>query len=1328
MKRYILFICLLICCRIVSGQSIEYLIGEGDTISSYLPISSGSDTISIQLYTAEELGFSAGNITKIAFYNTGPDIIVDELMVFMANTDKEFFPEDYDFLEDIEQLIQSHNVRFYGSHTFTNGWSEIVFNNGNGIDSGFFMYEGGNIIMLMGVNSNSSQLPSTSFKANTTQENRAVYLYMDENDNQAIAPLKQNNQIKFTVKHIEVSPEEVALGEIRMGDYWSEKEQISVPVTVNSGVDITNISCDNDLFILSEIDYESNPITFNVGYDKNAVADGEQTANITITSAGYEPVVIPVTATAYTPMQGDVFENPIVIDFSENTSFSENHDLSNFRDDYILPNENKASDGKIPDVVYSFTLEEESVITTNITGLNSNFAIYKAEDLEDSGPSNDNGFIYSEHLNFFYDFEDGSLNDFNLVEKDANNNHWRIIGYYTDNKYIYSNTYSNTTERNFIITKDKYSIGNNSELSFDMERGSYYHDNNVHVYVSPYSNGVDTYYLGTISSGSNWNNKTINLGEKFTESGLAFGNYYISLNHTADDGYVAVDNLKLTEYITDIEEIPLPAGSYYLIASAEDSLSLDVNLKYDPIVDVNVVAIDGASVEGTTVSLVNVNNSDLIYETTLDESGYYQWINVAKGTYELTIDLDGYRSCATAEMLEINADTTINCGLTVITELEFELPEMGSDISYHFWFDEDYDNVQTGSLGDGVFMLDVSELSDGIHTLNVMLEGNILSSPQSYMFMKMTEIGGGLPEMGSDISYHFWFDEDYDNVQTGSLGDGIFMLDVSELENGIHTLNVMLEGNMYSSPLTFTFAKSPSYNLNAYCQGGLGEVTGTGVYPDSSYVEIEAVPYEGYHFVCWNDSLVDNPRTIQLTQDTTFIANLMINQYNVELFVQDSTMGSVTGSGIYNYNENIRVQAFSNENHTFLYWMEADTIVSTESEYDFVVKNDRQLTAVFCFGVFHNTMLSEGWNWYSTFVDVEGNAGYEMLTDGLGSNAIIVKSQTHFTTYYEDYDIWDGSLDAVDNEHLYMIKMSDEQNLPMIGAVSDPSNINLTLNPGWTWISYPIKESQALNESLSGFTPRHGDYFKSQTEYARYYEGYGWDGSLLLLESGKGYMYKNSDTIAKTLTYQESDGKDIIVKNITTNDNHWHADINKYADNMNITAVVSFNDVELTADNFEIGAFVDGECRGSAKAVYREMVDRYVFYLTVYGVEDENVSFRLFDSYLDAEYPETEENIVFNVNATIGDIINPYIINYSIDNINELDFEEVVNIYPNPALVNEVVCLNRKYEKVELINSLGIVVNTYINANKIDGIKVPGIYIIRISDGKIITNNKLIVR
>ena len=306
--------------------------------------------------------------------------------------------------------------------------------------------------------------------------------------------------------------------------------------------------------------------------------------------------------------------------------------------------------------------------------------------------------------------------------------------------------------------------------------------------------------------------------------------------------------------------------------------------------------------------------------------------------------------------------------------------------------------------------------------------------------------------------------------------------------------------------------------------------------------------------------------------------------------------------------------------------------------------------------------------------------------------------------------------------------MSYEQNLSMIGSIPDPSDINLTLNPNWTWIGYPVNVSQALNESFSGFIPRHGDYIKSQTEYAIYYDYYGWDGSLLLLESGKGYMYKNSDTIAKTLTYQKSDSKEVMVKNITTNDNHWHADINRYADNMNITAVVSFNDVELTVDNFEIGAFVNGECRGSAKAVYREMVDRYVFYLTIYGEEDETINFRLYDSYSDMEYPESDESVIFNINATVGDIINPYIINYSMYNVGEYDFEEFVNIYPNPVKVNEVVYLNKKYEKVEVVNSLGMVISTYHNANKINGVKAPGIYVLRINDGKKITNNKLIVR
>ena len=52
----------------------------------------------------------------------------------------------------------------------------------------------------------------------------------------------------------------------------------------------------------------------------------------------------------------------------------------------------------------------------------------------------------------------------------------------------------------------------------------------------------------------------------------------------------------------------------------------------------------------------------------------------------------------------------------------------------------------------------------------------------------------------------------------------------------------------------------------------MGTVSGAGVYPDSNVVTIEAVPFEGYHFVAWNDNDTHIVRTITLVSDTAFTA------------------------------------------------------------------------------------------------------------------------------------------------------------------------------------------------------------------------------------------------------------------------------------------------------------------------------------------------------------------------------------------------------------------------------------------------------------------------
>ena len=55
-----------------------------------------------------------------------------------------------------------------------------------------------------------------------------------------------------------------------------------------------------------------------------------------------------------------------------------------------------------------------------------------------------------------------------------------------------------------------------------------------------------------------------------------------------------------------------------------------------------------------------------------------------------------------------------------------------------------------------------------------------------------------------------------------------------------------------------------------------GEVTGDGLYTNDTTITITATPYEGYTFLRWSDGNTDNPRTIQVTSDTTFTADFAI--------------------------------------------------------------------------------------------------------------------------------------------------------------------------------------------------------------------------------------------------------------------------------------------------------------------------------------------------------------------------------------------------------------------------------------------------------------------
>ena len=157
--------------------------------------------------------------------------------------------------------------------------------------------------------------------------------------------------------------------------------------------------------------------------------------------------------------------------------------------------------------------------------------------------------------------------------------------------------------------------------------------------------------------------------------------------------------------------------------------------------------------------------------------------------------------------------------------------------------------------------------------------------------------------------------------------------------------------------------------------------------------------------------------------------------------------------------------------------------------------------------------LSAGWIWWSTYF----NLNLAHLEEALGGNALHIVSQNGSASYLPDYG-WDGSLTELEPSKMYMIEISTPCTLSLSGTPVNLSECPISLNPGYTWIGYPLAQSMSVNEALSGLTPAVGDVIKSQNGMAMY-TGISWQGTLTHLEPGKGYIYKSNATTDKTFTY-----------------------------------------------------------------------------------------------------------------------------------------------------------------------------------------------------------------
>ena len=391
----------------------------------------------------------------------------------------------------------------------------------------------------------------------------------------------------------------------------------------------------------------------------------------------------------------------------------------------------------------------------------------------------------------------------------------------------------------------------------------------------------------------------------------------------------------------------------------------------------------------------------------------------------------------------------------------------------------------------------------------------------------------------------------------------------------------------------------------------------------------------------------------------------------------------------------------------------------------------------FNFVAMQDVQFASGWNWWSGYVEL-GDDGLSLMQEGLDTHGLMIKSQNDGYASYLDGFGWYGSLASINNENTYQIRVSEACAVGIEGTTAQPADHPIILNPGWTWVGYPVGVSMGVGDALAGITPQNGDMLKSQNEgFVSFLEGFGWYGSLSILNPGMGLMYKSNNDNEITFVYPNNATRANLKANQTTEGNHWQPNLNAYADNMSVMAVVELDGMELQGENFELAAFANGECRGSARLMYVEPLNRYMAFLTIAGDEATELNFGLYNTETGTVVETVcTPSLQYETNAVVGSFEAPYVVSFrSTTGVDE--WSSSLQVFPNPVEHGQTISLDisavetLRATSVQIINALGMVVET-LRATSMQRITAPetvGVYTLRVTiEGKGTSYRKLIVR
>ena len=175
---------------------------------------------------------------------------------------------------------------------------------------------------------------------------------------------------------------------------------------------------------------------------------------------------------------------------------------------------------------------------------------------------------------------------------------------------------------------------------------------------------------------------------------------------------------------------------------------------------------------------------------------------------------------------------------------------------------------------------------------------------------------------------------------------------------------------------------------------------------------IQATAETGFHFIQWSDGNGTNPRTVNMTQDSTFTAIFVPNNSYIVVEPNDPTMGTTSGTGTYGYNAPVTMTATAYSGYHFLKWNDGNT----QNPRYIAATRDTTFTAIFVSNVSTITVMNANPEWgnvggsgvyyYQNLVSLTAtpNYGYHFSQwqDGNTQNprTIVINQDSTFTAYF----------------------------------------------------------------------------------------------------------------------------------------------------------------------------------------------------------------------------------------------------------------------------------------------------------------------------------------